>query len=433
VSEIGPAEARAAAQPAAHGIAIGGRRRHVALIAPGIWQTVHWDFARALAALGHRVTVYTEDRSAPSGRRFLRETRDGIDCYVISDSRRNPLAWPADRLFKPLLGRRFFTTLSAVRRFLRAVDDADVRLVEGDWMGVFAALSKAAAHRRWIVSIHDTLYLRAPIDYPGRPRSRWRERLKLWVLRRASAVRANSGVTRDALVQGGCAPDKIFVVPLPIAAWMRLPPGMPLHEFRERARRVVRESLDIAADAPLYMVMCRLDPAKGLELAVEAFAQCGQADARLVICGGDRELPGVGSYRATLEAIARRLGVQDRVIFTGHVAVGDVKRHLAAADLHLAPSVIDTFNYGVVEAAMVGTPSLMSMQVGAAPWIVAAGGGETLSGREPAAWGARMAALTAAPPEPGQRRAMSESIQQALAPETVARHMLDALARAAPP
>src|SRR3954470_21995722 len=130
---------------------------YISIVAPGVWNTVHWDFACALQTLGHRVAIYTEDASAPSGWRFTRTVRSGIECFVISDSRRNPWMWVLDRLGKPWLGRRFFTTLSAVRRFLRQATPFDACLCEGDWMGVFVALG-AARSQRWIVSVHDTLY-----------------------------------------------------------------------------------------------------------------------------------------------------------------------------------------------------------------------------------------------------------------------------------
>jgi glycosyltransferase involved in cell wall biosynthesis len=327
--------------------------------------------------------------------------------------------WLADRLAKPIAGRRFFTTASAVRRFVRATRGADVVLVEGDWMGVFVALAGA---RRWVVSIHDTLYLRGRIAYPGRPHSRWREALKLWVLGRATRVRANSAVTRDALVDGGCDPSRIFIVPLPIGCWMQLP-AEPLAEFRRRGRASARARLGVPDHATLYMVMCRLDPAKGLELAVEAFARVSTPDARLAICGGDRSFPGFGSYAGRLKHIAEAAGVADRVIFAGHVPVEDVKSFLAAADVHLAPSVIDTFNYAVVEAAMVGTPSLMSGQVGAAPWIVDADGGRVLPGRDIDAWAGAMREMAAHAPPDATRRAMSAAVQRALSPEAVARRM----------
>jgi glycosyltransferase involved in cell wall biosynthesis len=403
----------------------------IAIIAPGIWNTVHWDFARALVALGHRVAVYTEDKSGRSGSRFERRTLDGIDCFVLSDSRRNPWTWVPDRLFKALLGRRFFTTLAAVRCFLEITRDVDVRLCEGDWMGVFVALAARAQPFRWVVSVHDTLYLRAPIRYPGRPSSGWRERLKLWVLRRATGVRANSAVTCEALVQGGCAPGKIFVVPLPIAHWMQLPVGEPLPAFRQSARREVRERHGIPERSPLFISMCRLDPAKGLDLAIEALGRCANREARLMICGGDRVVPGLGSHRERLEDVSRRAGLADRVLFAGHVALDEVKRYLAAADLHLAPSVIDTFNYAVVEATLAGTLSLMSDKVGAAPWIVQAGGGEVLAGRDAAAWAARMDAMASRSLDEPARRSMSEQIAQSLAPASVAREMLQALERQA--
>jgi glycosyltransferase involved in cell wall biosynthesis len=398
---------------------------YISIVAPGIWNTVHWDFACALKARGHRVAIYTEDASAPSGWRFTRAVRSGIECYIISDSRRNPWMWIFDRIAKPWLGRRFFTTLSAVRRFLTATRDADACLCEGDWMGVFVALG---APERWVVSIHDTLYLRAPIVYPGRPKSTWRESLKLWVLRRAPRVRANSEVTRNALVAGGCEPAKIFVAPLPVAQWMQLSEGNDVEALRREASPDIRARFDIPPGAALCIVMCRLDPAKGLELAVEALAATHALEWRLLVCGGDRAVAELGSYRQHLERIAGRCGVSGRVIFTGAVPRDDVKRHLAAADLHLAPSVIDTFNYGVVEAAMVGTPSLMSEGVGAGPWIVEAGGGEVVPGRHPDAWARRIEAAYARRYASEERRAMSDAIRTRLAPDAIAKEMVQQLA-----
>ena len=150
----------------------------VAIVAPGIWGTVHLDLARALVRLGHRVVVYTEDSRAPSGWQFTRFAEDGVEFWTISDTRRAAPAWLLDRLAKPWLGRRFFTSLFAVRRFLKAQRDCDMVLVEGDWIGLFVALARGGMPLQWMVGIHDTLYLRIPVEYPGRPRSRWRERAK---------------------------------------------------------------------------------------------------------------------------------------------------------------------------------------------------------------------------------------------------------------
>lgn len=367
----------------------------LALLAPRVWDTIFYDQAVALARLGHEVAVYTEDDRAPSGARFTLIRENGVDFWAIHGSRRNPWTWLLDRLAKPWLGRRFFTTFVAIVRFLRRHRDADLVLVEGDWIGVFAALARRLVRFRWLVTVHDTLHLPIRLDYAGRPRSRWLTRAKMWVLHNADVIRANSPVTRDALVEAGCDPARIVLVPLHVLRWMRLEGVADLPAWRARCRRELRARYGIPPDAQLLVTMCRLTPVKGLELAVEALAAAGDADLHLLICGGDREVPGLGSYRDHLARLAERLGVGGATHFAGNVPIAEVKQVLAAADLHLAPSLMDTFNYGVVEAALVETPSLMSDKVGAAPWIAELGGGEVVPGRDPAAWAARIRAMTA--------------------------------------
>lgn len=397
----------------------------LSIVAPGIWGTVHLDLARSLVRLGHRVAVYTEAGRAASGWRFTRLAEAGVEFWVISDTRRAAPVWLFDRLGKPWLGRRFFTSLLAVRRFLKAQDDCDIALVEGDWIGLFVALASRGLPLRWVVGIHDTLYLRIPVNYPGRPHSRWREWAKRWVLDQASSVRANSFVTRDALVQGGCDPAKIFVLPLHRPAWMVIPEG-DLEDYRRMAREEVRPRWSIPPGVPLAIVMCRLDTAKGLELAVDTVAE-GPADCWLLICGGDRRIPGMGSYRAALEERATQLGIAERVVFAGAIDKLLVARHLAAADLHLAPSVIDTYNYSVLEATFVGTPSLMSDRVGAGPWVVEAGGGEIVATRSPQTWGGRLAAWLAQPPDRQARRAAADTLGANTHPDRIASQLLAVL------
>lgn len=358
----------------------------IGLIATGIWGSIHLEMARELQRLGHVIRIYTEDNRAPSGMSFSRFTEDGLDFWVIHGFRRNPWTWLPDRLFKYWLGRRFFTTLVAIRRFIRANEDCDVFVVESDWLGFFVALATRFLPVRWVVGIHDTDYLDAPINYPGRPQSRWRTAVQRWVLRRANAVRANSPFTRDALVAGGCPPEKIAVVPLHVTQRMFPPPSPPLPEFRAAARRTWRVKLGVPDQALLLATMCRLTPVKHLELAVDVLVELRRRGvvAWLVLYGGDRRLAGAGSYAAQLATRAAQGGAGEHLIIAGEVAPEQVSEALAAVDLHLAPSWVDTFNFAVVEAALVGTPSLVSPRVGAAPWLGLAA--RTVKSEEATAW-----------------------------------------------
>ena len=369
----------------------------IGIVAPGIWNSIHLDMAQALGALGHDVAVYTEDGRAPSGARFLRFREGRVDFFVIHHLRRNPWTWLIDRLAKPWLGRRFFTTLLAMARYFRATRECDVYFVEGDWIGFFAAILARFMRFRWVLCIHDSDYLRIALSFPGRPASRWKEAVKLWVLESADLVRANSYVTRDALIAGGCAPERIRVVPLHVTAWMRVDEIADMAVFKAQAQTEVHAQWNIPPKGRLLVTMCRLVPVKGLDLALRGFALAARRNKNLylMICGGDRVVPGIGSYRALLAGIAAEEGVAAQVIFTGNIDIREVKRYFAAAELQLAPSVIDTFNYGVIEAAMVETYSIVSDMVGAGPWVKEVGAAAIVRGRDPEAWGRAIETLVA--------------------------------------
>ncbi|OGA27790.1 MAG: hypothetical protein A3I01_07920 [Betaproteobacteria bacterium RIFCSPLOWO2_02_FULL_65_24] len=372
----------------------------IGIVAPGIWNSIHLDMAQAFGALGHDVAIYTEDARADSGAHFLRLREGRLDFFVIHHLRRNPWTWLFDRLAKPWLGRRFFTTLAAMARYFSATRDCDMYFVEGDWIGFFVAIIARFMPVRWVVCVHDSDYLRIPLSFPGRPASRWKEAVKLWVLGSADLVRANSFVTRDALVAGGCAAERIRVVPLHITGWMRVDAITDMPAFKAQARAEVYAEWRIPPGERLLVTMCRLVPVKGIDLAIRGFAVAARRNAglHLMICGGDRIVPGIGSYRGHLAGIAAEEGVAEQVIFTGNIDIRVAKRYFAAADLQLAPSVIDTFNYGVIEAAMVETYTIASDMVGAGPWVKEAGAAAIVSGRDPEAWGRAIEAFVAGVP-----------------------------------
>jgi glycosyltransferase involved in cell wall biosynthesis len=87
----------------------------------------------------------------------------------------------------------------------------------------------------------------------------------------------------------------------------------------------------------------------------------------LVIAGPDE-----GGYRATVEALGRRHGLGDRIVFTGMLQGLDRIAALADADLFVLPSYQENFGNSVVEALAAGTPVLISDQVNIHGQITAA-------------------------------------------------------------
>lgn len=403
----------------------------IGIIAPGIWGTAFYDTAAMLAKLGHEVRVYSDDARAAGSLRFTRTEEAGVHFYLIHDTKRNPLLWLPDKAVKPIFGRRFFTTLFALYRYFSLTRDSDIYLVESDWMGMFVAIIARLRKFRWVVGVHDTDHLRIALDFPGRPDVAWMRNVKSWVLKSCDSVRANSWVTREALIEGGCPAAKIAVIPLHASPTRRSREN--LQEYRPRARAAILERYRLPADARLLMTMCRVTPVKGLDLAVQALQRVLSLwpTSRLFICGPDREIPGMGSYQATLAHLAQSLGVADRVVFTGNIEVPNLREYLAAADLHLAPSIIDTFSYSAVEATLAGTRSLVSDKVGVAPWLCEAHAGRALPVREVGAWADAIAEELAYPPDAAAIRAFVANLEALLDCEHVSRQLVDLFAKIA--
>jgi glycosyltransferase involved in cell wall biosynthesis len=390
--------------------------------------SVHLDMSKAMHKRGHDVKVYAEDPRAACSHRFTMWQEDGVEVYAIHNIKRNPWLYVVDKLFKPLLGRRFFTSLYALYRYIRS-SACDIYLVEGDWMGVFVALIGYFRPIKWIVFMHDHEQLGVLLGYPGEPSNWLRVKVKHWVLRRATGLRANSEVTRDIMVQSGIAAARIKVVRLHYSA--RMLAGGDIDAFRAGARTEVNARWAIPASCKLLLCMCRLTPFKGLDLALQACALtiAKGVNARLMICGADRIAAGVGSYRAFLERLAHELGIFEQVIFTDNISTEEVRNYYAAADLHLVPSYVDTFNYSAVEAAMVGTPSIVTPLTGCGPWLAQAGAAWILCRREPQEMAAAITSVFGSDTHFGDPVKMAANTKEILAPDNIAEELLTYIAQ----
>ena len=73
-------------------------------------------------------------------------------------------------------------------------------------------------------------------------------------------------------------------------------------------------------------------------------------------------LPGAGDKLADCKALAKRIGVGDRVIFPGHLA--DVERAYYAADLFVSASCSEGLPFAMMEAMRTGLPPVASAVAG---------------------------------------------------------------------
>lgn len=122
------------------------------------------------------------------------------------------------------------------------------------------------------------------------------------------------------------------------------------------ALQSLRDSFGIQSDDYVIGTVARLEPVKGLEGLITAFHAAALPRSRLVIVGQ-------GEQRPMLAGLARRLGLGDRVVFTGFRA--DARELYWLFDLFVLNSSDDPYPLAILEAAAAGVPVIASSTIGA--------------------------------------------------------------------
>lgn len=199
-----------------------------------------------------------------------------------------------------------------------------------------------------------------------------------WAAGRAAGVVAVSEPLRQGLIELGVEPSKVVV----------LRNGVDLEIFRPEEQSAARRRLGWDA-GPMALCVGNLVPEKGFALAVGSLVQVPAL--RLVIVGAGPERPG-------LEALARRLGVFERVRFQGNMPQAELRHAYAGVDVLLLTSTREGWPNVVLEALACGTP-VVAVDVGAVRSMLDDRRvGRIVLGRDPATLAAEVADLLASMP-----------------------------------
>lgn len=128
----------------------------------------------------------------------------------------------------------------------------------------------------------------------------------------------------------------------------------------EQARDAFYAKWPELRDKRLALFLGRIHVKKGIDLLIQAYAATMAHDPqwRLVIAGPDQT-----GLQAELQALAERLGIADRVVWTGMLK-DDLKwGSIRAAELFALSSHQENFGISVAEALACGTPVAISDQV----------------------------------------------------------------------
>lgn len=163
-----------------------------------------------------------------------------------------------------------------------------------------------------------------------------------------------------------------------------VPPGVDHAFFSPGDRRGARTALGLG-DHPVVLFVGRIQPLKGVDVAVRTLAALAHPDAVLVVVGGASGA--VGDHEVErVQKLAADLGVADRIHWVDPQPHHLLSTYYRAADVCLVPSRSESFGLVALEAAACGTP-VVAAAVGGLRTIVAHGGtGFLVDGRDPAAY-----------------------------------------------
>jgi glycosyltransferase involved in cell wall biosynthesis len=195
-------------------------------------------------------------------------------------------------------------------------------------------------------------------------------------MRRAAALLVPSGFLQEVFARHDMAARVV-------------PNIVDLQRFRPRPPDTPRR------DAPQLMIARNLESIYGIDTALRAFARVlpHHPQARLAVAGS-------GPLLGELQALARQLGVDRQVRFTGRLEPDEMAALYAASAVSINPSHVDNMPNSVLEAMASGVP-VVSTHVGGVPYIVQHG---------------RTALLV----PPGDDAAMAAAIERLLADPTLA-------------
>lgn len=164
------------------------------------------------------------------------------------------------------------------------------------------------------------------------------------------------------------------------------PPGVDHAVFRPGPTEEARSRLGIEF-GPLLVVAGRIQPLKGLDIAIETLAVVRDSHplARLLVIGGPSG-PAGEAEMAHLRQLASQRGIGDGVVFRPpepHAVLADFFR---ASDVLLVPSRSESFGLVAVEAQASGLP-VVAANVGGLAYAVDHGSsGFLVDGYDPGVW-----------------------------------------------
>lgn len=300
--------------------------------------TVSYNLSKALAKMGHDITVFTSDTIDEHTRQKEQYVeREGVKIYYFRNIS-NSLAW-----------RRFFLypgMISALKGQIKSFDIVHLHDTR-NFQNIVAAHYAKKFRIPYVVQPHGSL-----------PRIISKQRLKkiydiIWgnnILKNASKIVAVSSTEAEQFKQAGIPQGKIVIIPNGINTTSFAdfsPPGGLREQHGINGKHII-----------LYVG--RINKLKGIDFLIRAYKLFLQTwtgeDVTLIIGGPD------DNYRPTLDKLVKQLGLSEKIKFIGPVKCPTIAYR--DADVLVYPSMYEIFGLVPFEALLCGTPVIVTGDCG---------------------------------------------------------------------
>lgn len=262
----------------------------------------------------------------------------------------------------PITSFRTLTALKQAFKFARYLQENGIAIVHSYnfYANVFSIpAAKLAGVPCVIAAIRDMGAYMTPTQL----------RVHKWACGLADRIIVNADAIKDWLVGQGYNAARISVVRN----------GLELEQYLPRfSAPQINAEFGIPDGAKIVLMVSRINKKKGVEDLLEAARQIlsKRRDVWFVIVGeiviskSDERSASAENYRKSLSDMAMRLGIADRVVFTG--VRMDVPAFLAQATVSVLPSLSEGLPNTVIESMAAGVP-VVATRVGGTPELIIEG------------------------------------------------------------
>lgn len=300
--------------------------------------SVAFRLAETLFERGHRILVVTVSKHKRGGRKQAASPK----FEIIRLPSIPALVYSGDRLTLPI-GQ----TIRRIKKF-----NPDIIHVHTPFSVGWEAIQCAKRLKIPLIGTHHTFYdhyvKHIKMNFRWMKKLSWKFVVSYY--NRCDLVISPTKSLADTLKMHGLE-SPVEIIPNPIDTKLFQP------ATSRKSKEEAKKSLGIKGKSLVYMG--RVSYEKNIDQAIQAFALAAEKNPEIKFF-----IVGEGPERTKLEALARRLGIKEKVIFTGFLRGYKLTRALQASEMFVTASQSENMPISILEAMACGLPIIAVSALG---------------------------------------------------------------------